>query len=194
MSVPDIAMDSINKLRKEKKILPHPVTGPKIDLLDVFKGKEGTYLGFGDNHDNMRFRGELILKQIVGGRGIGLDFTAVGMEGTEFNKSTTLYNEDTILFNQEYSIIAYDTENRLGLWVLSSTLPTMIKFELRRYREVSKTRHIFIFGFGDPENNAAFREEITLELSDADFSYNYSWGQSDGLFLARSSVTMKKII
>ena len=180
---------------KDKSKLPHPVAGPSLDLLDIFIDRDGTYMGFGSDLDERRFRGDLEVKHIAGGKGIALKFTAVGMSGTEFNTHTTLFNEDTVLFNEEYATLAYDTENRLCLWVISSNIPTMVKFSLRRYREVSQDQHIFIFGFGDPDDGSVFREEITIEVSgDNEFAYNYSWGQSDGMFLARWSAIMKKIL
>lgn len=180
---------------KEKTKLPHPVAGQKTDLLEIFRSKDGTYMGFGTDIDDRQFRGDLEVKHIAGGKGISLKFKAVGMSGTEFNKHTHLYNEDTVLYNEEYGTIAFDTDNRLSLWVISSNIPTMVKFGLRRYREVSKDKHIFIFGFGEPDDGSVFREEITIELTgDNDFAYNYSWGQSDGMFIARWSAILKRII
>ena len=180
---------------KEKTSLPHPVTGAKLDLLDIFNGRDGSYMGFGSDLDERQFRGELEVKHIAGGKGISLKFKAVGINGTDFNNPINLFNQDTISYNEEYSTIAYDTDNRLSLWTISSNIPTMVKFGLRRYREVSQDKHIFIFGFGEPDDGSVFREEITIELSgNNEFAYNYSWGQSDGMFLARWSAIMKRII
>ena len=180
---------------KQKTKLPHPVTGPKINLMKIFRDKDGTYMGFGADKDNRQFRGDLEVTHIAGGKGVALKFKAVGMEGTEINNSAHLYNGDTISYNEEYSTIAYDTKNHLCLWALSTNIATMVKFNLRHYREVSQGQFVLIFGFGDPEDSSSFREEITIELTGgAEITYNYSWGQPDGTSIAGSSVTMKKII
>ena len=117
----------------------------------------------------------------------------MGVEGVEFNKDTTLYNRDTILFNEEYTLICSDNKNHLSLWTLNNNIGTLIKFDLRRFRQVSPKHCLFIFGYGDPEDNNVFREEITIELWDNDeLSYNYSWGEAGGHFLSRSTISMKK--
>ena len=180
---------------KQKTKLPNPVTGPKINILNIFKDRDGTYLGFGADIDDRQFRGDLEVRHIAGGKGIALKYKAVGMEGSEMNNSSHLYNEETILYNEEYSTIAYDTKNHLCLWALSTNIPTMVKFNLRHYREVSQNQFVLIFGFGDKEDSTTFREEITIELTgDSEITYNYSWGQPDGTSLAGSSVTMKKVL
>ena len=119
---------------KEKIKTAHPAAKQKLDLLNIFKERDGTYMGFGADIDNRQFRGDLEVKHIAGGKGIALKFKAVGMEGSEMNNSAHLYNEDTISYNEEYSTIAYDTKNHLCLWALSSNIPTMVKFNLRRGR------------------------------------------------------------
>lgn len=131
---------------------------------------------------------------MVNHKGVSFRYKAIGMAGTEFNKDTVLYNEETVLYNEEYTIICYDHENKLALWTLNNNIGTMVRFDLRRYRQVSPKHILFIFGYGDPEDNNIFREEITIELWDNDdLSYNYSWGEAGGHFLSRSSVRMKKI-
>jgi len=145
-------------------------------------------MGIGVNHEKKDFKGILEVKSVVNHKGVSFRYKAIGMEGTEFNKDTVLYNEDTVLYNEEYTIICYDNENKLGLWT------PMVRFDLRRYRQVSPKHSLFIFGYGDPEDNNIFREEITIELWDNnDLGYNYSWGEAGGHFLSRSTVRMKKI-
>ncbi len=91
-------------------------------------------------------------------------------------------------------MICNDSENKLTLWTLNNNIGTMARFDLRRFRQVSPKHCLFIFGFGDPDDNNVFREEITIELWDeGDLSYNYSWGEAGGHFLSRSTVKMKKI-
>ncbi len=165
----------------------------KTELLDAFIGKEGIYTGSGINHENHEFRGHLELKRIINNKGIEIKYNAIGIEGTELNKANTLFNENTILYSEENTIIAYDSENKLCLWTLNSNIPSMVKFDLRRYREIAGKKHIFIFGFGDPDENVLFREEISIELSKNEITYSYSWGQADGMFISHSTATMKKV-
>lgn len=169
-------------------------TNNKKDLIKVLINCEGTYLGSGTNHENKEFQGTLVLKPIVNNRGVSLKYKAVGMHGNEFNKETTLYNKDTVLYNEEYTIICYDSQNELSLWTLNNNVGTMERFDLRRFRRISGNRSLFIFGFGDPDDNSVFREEISIESwENGDMSYNYSWGEAGGHFLSRSTIRMKKI-
>lgn len=166
----------------------------KLNLLELLTKREGKYVGIGVNHEKKDFKGILEVKSVVNHKGVSFRYKAIGMAGTEFNKDTVLYNEETVLYNEEYTIICYDNENKLALWTLNNNIGTMVRFDLRRYRQVSPKHILFIFGYGDPDDNNIFREEITIELWDNDdLSYNYSWGEAGGHFLSRSSVRMKKI-
>lgn len=170
-----------------------PSKNEKSDLLKPLLIREGVYSGKGINHENKEFQGTLVLEQIVNNRGVSLKYKAVGTEGNELN-SETLYNKDTVLYNEEYTLICNNYRNEITLWTLNSGIGTMSHFDLRRYRHVSEDRFIYIFGFGDPEDNNVFREEITIELwENGDLSYNYSWGEAGGHFLSRSTIRMKKI-
>lgn len=166
----------------------------KINLLDILTKRDGNYMGIGINHENKEFQGTLTLTSIVNNKGVSLRYKAIGIDGNEFNKDTNLYNHETILYNEEYTLICNDSENKLALWTLNNNIGTMARFDLRRFRQVSPKHCLFIFGFGDPDDNNVFREEITIELWDeGDLSYNYSWGEAGGHFLSRSTVKMKKI-
>lgn len=166
----------------------------KHEHIDLLLKREGTYMGMGTNHEEKEFRGEMKIRTIVNNKGISIRYKCVGMEGVEFNKDTMLYNKDTVLYNEEYTIVCNDSDNELCLFTLNSNVNTMAKFELRRFRHVSASHQLYIFGFGDPEDKNHFREEITIELwEDGDISYNYSWGEAGGIFLSRSTIRMKKI-
>ncbi len=155
--------------------------------------RDGNYMGIGVNHENKEFQGKLELRTIVNKKGVALKYSAVGVKGNEFNKDSMLFNGDTILYNEENTVICNDSENRLTLWTLNNNIGTMARFDLRRFRQVSSKHSLFIFGYGDPEDNNIFREEITMELWDNnDLSYNYSWGEAGGHFLSRSTIRMKK--
>ena len=164
-----------------------------LDLLEVLLKHTGHYMGVGVNHENKEFKGDFEMLPIVNKKGIFIEYKSIGTSGVEFNKPESLYNIDTILHNEEHTIIAYDSNNQLSLWTLSSNIATFVKFELRRYKHISAKRHLFIFGFGNPENSNIYREEITLEIWDnGDISYNYSWGEPEGHFISRSTIRMKK--
>ncbi len=168
-------------------------TVKKVDYIEILRKRAGNYMGQGVNHEHKKFKGNLELRSIVNDKGLSIKYKAIGIEGIEFNNETTLYNEDTILYNEEHSVICSDSNNQLSLWTLNNNIGTMVKFELRRFRQVSSKRSLFIFGYGDPEDNTVFREEISLELwENGDLSYNYSWGENGGHFLSRSTIRMKK--
>lgn len=151
-------------------------------------------MGHGTNHEKKEFKADLEIKKIVNNKGVSINYRAVGTEGMEFNKPTTLYNADTILYNEEFTVICDDSDNNLSLWNLSYNIGTMVKFDLRRFRQVSPVHQVFIFGYGDIKDNTVFREEITIELwENGEVSYNYSWGEAGGLFLSRYTARMKKV-
>ena len=165
----------------------------KIYMLEILSQWEGNYMGTGINHEKKEFQGTLELKSVINNKGVSVKYKAIGIKGVEFNKETNLYNEDTVLYNEENTVICYDNKNELSLWTLNNNIGTMVRFDLRRYRQVSNKRFLYIFGYGDPEDNDTFREEITIELWDnGDLSYNYSWGEAGGLFLSRSTIRLKR--
>jgi hypothetical protein len=168
--------------------------GKKLNLLELISKREGKYMGFGINHENKEFKATLEIKSVVNNKGASFRYKAIGTDGNELNKDTHLFNKETILYNEEYTIICYNNKNELTLWTLNNNIGTMARFDLRRFRQVSSKHCLFIFGYGNPEDNTIFREEITIELWDnGDVSYNYSWGEAGGHFLSRSAVRMKKI-
>jgi len=164
-----------------------------LHLLEILLKCAGHYMGLGVNHEKKEFKGDLELIPIVNKKGLLLKYRAVGTKGIEFNKPESLYNLETILYNEEHTIIAYDNKNRLSLWTLNLNVNTFVKFDLKHYKQVAPKRYLFIFGFGKPEDSTIYREEITIELwENGDISYNYAWGESEGHFVSRSTVRMKK--
>ena len=164
------------------------------DFLKMINQRTGTYSGMGINNEDKQFRGMMDLRGVVGARGARLHFAAIGIHGTDYNKSTNLYSIETVIYNEEETLIAYNSENTLCLWSLSSNIGTTVVYEYRSQKYVKNEKNVFIFGFGNPDQNKMFREEITIELyENGDIGYNYSWGQPDGLLLQRSNIRMNRI-
>jgi len=164
-----------------------------LHLIDVLAKRTGHYMGVGLNHENKKFKGDLELSSIVSNKGLLIKYKAIGTTGIELNNHDSLYNIDTILYNEEHTIIAYDNKNQLSMWTLSSNINTFVKFDLRRYKQVSPKHHLFIFGFGKSGDFSIYREEITIELwENGELGYNYAWGEPEGHFVSRSTIKMKK--
>ena len=136
----------------------------------------GFYRGDGINHEQQPFTGELSLSKSIGG--FNLTFRATG-------KDQTLYHE-------ENTTIALSPNEKIALWSVNTNNPFMLQHDLRK-DETQKDKVILVFGFNDPGNTQAFREEIKMELhADGQFGYHYSWGMPGGEFKPRSGVTMQK--
>ena len=163
-----------------------------IDPLTFIAGHAGYFRGIGLNNSDQQFVGELTIKKIVSGIGVTLDYKAIGIEGEEYQKFNTLFSKHQILFNEEHSLVSYDSENNLCMWSLNLNIGTTVVFEFRRMKEVGE-KMVLIFGFGDYTDNEMFREEISLEFwQNGDISHNYAWGESGGVFLARSACRMSR--
>lgn len=165
----------------------------RTDLIELLSERAGNYMGMGVNHEDKMFKGNLEIKPVIDSKGILLKYLAVGTEGTEFKKASTLYNVETVLYYEEVSLICRDNNNEICLWTLNNNVGTMQRFELRRFRNISRDRMVVIFGYGEKEDNEIFREEITIEFwENGDLSYNYSWGESGGHYISRFTIRMKK--
>lgn len=135
---------------------------------------EGHYTGFGINHDQQEFKGELFLKPIINSSGIEIVFIATGNNGE--------------IYHEEKTLIATDDQQKPAMWSLNSNAPMLFKFEVRANNESE-----IVFGLNDPQDRSKFREEIKLEIINNDqIGYHYSWGLPDGDFQYRSGLTMKK--
>ncbi len=166
----------------------------KEEPLQILIKNAGFYTGFGVNHEDKQFKGLLEITPVINNKGVVIKYRAVGTTGDEFEKSVNLYSRDTILFSEEHSLIAHDNHNKLCLWTLNNNVPTVCVFKLRRFRRIPNDKTIFIFGFGDKDDDKIFREEIIIEIWDAgSIAYNYFWGEAGGHFLSRSQIIMRKL-
>lgn len=150
-------------------------------LLELLCSRAGVYEGIGLNDHHHEFNGRIELVPIVGEYGVNINYSAKGI--------------DNNVFNEEHTIIALNNENKITLWTLNNKFNTMLQFEFRNHKRIHGEKDILIFGFGDAADKFIFREEISIEIWDnGNISYNYYWGQPTGDFLARSNLTVSKVM
>ena len=167
---------------KKKKITgADSISAPgmfEMKLLRLLGLKAGKYSGEGLNDGHQKFRGEMILTPVVNNHGVHIAYKATGIDST--------------VLSEEHTLISLTNENRLCLWTLNSNFHTTITFEFKSHKRIPGEKDIIIFGFGNPDDNKIFREEIVFELFDNGcLSYNYYWGMPNGVFMKHSSITMK---
>jgi len=152
----------------------------KMKLLSLLGLKAGEYSGEGLNDGHQKFTGKLVLMPVVNNYGVYVAYKATGKDGT--------------VYSEEHTLISLTNENKLCLWTLNSNFHTTITFDFKSHKRIPGVKDIIIFGYGNPDDNTIFREEIAIELfDDGNLSYNYYWGMPDGVFVKHSSITMKKI-
>jgi hypothetical protein len=170
-------------MRKKKNIDIESAFAPglvEMKLLSLLGLKEGRYTGTGLNDGHQKFTGELILNPVVNNYGVHIAYKATGIDGT--------------VYSEEHTLISLNNENKLCLWTLNSNFHTTIVFDFKSHKRIPGEKDILIFGFGNAKDNSMFREEISIELFDnGRLSYNYYWGMPNGVFMKRSSITMKKV-
>ncbi len=135
--------------------------------------------GSGINHENQNFRGSIHISPVAAGKGLRLEFKAIG-------------NDDTV-FHEEASLIGPSHDGKPCLFVLSNNHPGVTPHPLKR-EDKSQNKTSWIFGFGDVNNASTFREEIALELwNNGSVEYTYFWGLPGGEFKRRSGVRMSPL-
>lgn len=135
----------------------------------------GRFAGRGMNHEGQSFTGVFEVKPE--GHRLSLSFTATGDDGTSFHT--------------ESSLIGRSLSGPPALWVLSSNHPGVFERPLKRSSSADG-RSVYVFGFGEVEDRATFREEILLEIDPASVRYVYSWGLPGGDFAERSGCRMQR--
>ena len=155
------------------------------NLIQTLIDRQGTYEGRGINHEGQPFIGKFTLSPIVDGRGVAFQFIATGLDGS--------------IYHQEQSFIAFSMAENCSLWNLNSNMPGLVEHKYLKDEDVFGAEHSYVFGFGDPNNQSAFREEITIDLwpkssaFKSEITYRYAWGMPGGKFEPRSSVRMQLI-
>jgi len=135
-----------------------------------------TSSGMGVNHENQNFEGTFKAQPVIGGRGLKIEFKAVGKDGA--------------VFHEEVSMVGPGFNGKPCLFVLSNNHPGVTPHELKTV-DKTEERSIWVFGFGDIANTNSFREEIALEVwKDGSVEYTYFWGLPGGEFKRRPGVKM----
>lgn len=135
---------------------------------------EGKYEGNGVNHEGQEFTGTFVVAPVKN-KGLSVSFEAVGKN-----------NE---VFHSEYSLIGKNMSGEMCLWVLSTNHPGVFERKLTR-QDSKEDSEIYLFGFGNVNDKASFREEILLEVQSSAVRYTYYWGMPGGEFAERSGCTM----
>jgi hypothetical protein len=132
--------------------------------------------GTGLNHENKKFNGSIDFSPVVGGKGVRLQFKAVGQDGT--------------VFHEESSLLGPGFDGVPCLFVLSSNHSGVTPHILKRNEKLDDGQ-LYVFGFGSTEDKRVFREEIALTIwNSGSVEYKYSWGLPDGDFAERSGAKM----
>jgi len=142
------------------------------EIYSLNKSYSGTWI----NHENQPFDGSLEFSPVVSGKGVQIQFKAVGKGG--------------VVFHEESSLLGLDLDGKPCLFVLSNNHPGVTPHTLRRTDQNSDNR-LFVFGYGDVADENSFREEIALTIwNNGAIEYKYSWGLPGGDFAERSGVKM----
>lgn len=132
--------------------------------------------GVGINHENQDFEGTIAVTPVVGGKGLQIQFKAVGKDG--------------VVFHEETSLVGPSFNGKPCLFVLSNNHPGMTPHDLKM-ADKTDSKTTWVFGFGDVANTNSFREEIALEVwNDGSVEYTYSWGLPGGEYKRRSGAKM----
>lgn len=139
----------------------------------------GPWHGHGIDHDDQPFHGELHVEPLIGGRAVGLRFTATGIDGT--------------VYHDEHAWITADPAGALGLWTLHGNAPGVTAHRLRAGAPAPDAERTLCFGAGDPADRGAYRVEVALDFfADGSLGYRYAWGLPGGDFGPRSSVRLRR--
>ncbi|MFB6352090.1 MAG: hypothetical protein ABEN55_13830, partial [Bradymonadaceae bacterium] len=146
-----------------------------MELIDQFIDAAGTYMGVGVNDDE-EFVGQLTIEPAVGEAGVSLHFEAETEGAGE-------------LLHEEQMLVGFTRDGELYLWGLDSSTERIRKHELRDVEYDDRSTR-FLFGVGRPDNQSAFREEITFDIADERVSLTYARANPGEVLEPRSSVDL----
>ena len=148
------------------------------EVLNALLARAGVYEGTGINHEQERYDGRLELTPVLGVRGLQVKSRAVGEDGT--------------VYHEEHSLIAPTRDGGLVLWSLNIHAPGALEMLYRRDEPVDGADHSFVFGSGDPADQAAYRVEVAFDLwPDGALTHRYAWGMPGEPFEARSAARLR---
>lgn len=137
----------------------------------------GLYIGHGINHEGQKFEGTLEIKKLLSGLGVQIQFTATSWENPK------------VVYHDEVSVIAPNSMGGLSLFNLNSNTPFLAEHVYVPSAVVGDKS--FVFRHGDITDSNSFREEVKLEIPEANMmGYHYSWGLPGGEFTYRSGLEM----
>lgn len=146
--------------------------------LERLLASQGPWQGHGIDHHDQPFHGELRLEPLLGGRAVGLRFTATGIDGT--------------LYQDAHGWIAPDAAGRLCLWTLHGGLPGVTAHARRHGAPAADADHTLVFGAGDPADRESYRAEVALDwLPDGTLVFRGAWGLPGGEYRPRSTVRLR---
>ncbi len=148
-----------------------------MQLLTALATRPKTYCGEGVNEENQSFKGELKVQMLEGARAALLGYTATLHNGT--------------IVHTESTLLGCGPNGKLCLWPVMSEIPVVLPHE-QVLAEVGTAGELkVIFGSGNRNDSALFREEITIQLNpDGSLVYAHAWGMPGGSFEDRSSCRM----
>lgn len=128
----------------------------------------GHWEGDGVNHLEEPFRAELDLTPVAEGNGLALAFRAVGEDGTVY------YRQRGIVAGERLAFV----DNNIG--------------ELKILDRLQAPG--FTYGSGDPEDDAAYRVEMSFDLVGEDeMDLCFAWALPGEEFIPRSTGRLKRI-
>jgi hypothetical protein len=153
-------------------------------VLDLLRGRLGSYRGGGRNHLDEDFSAELTLAAAGGDAGILLTFTAIADAGQTTAQGTVLHTE--------HSLIAAAVGGGVVLAQLGSNGGSLLVHELRR-AHTEDGAGMLVFGYGQPDVDS-FAEELTLSIgAPGELGYAFAWGHPGDAFGPRSSAKLLKL-
>ena len=149
------------------------------DLLRLLDERAGQYAGEGMSEDGAILRGKLGIVPLQEG-GFLLRYIALGLDGAPRHR--------------EQSALKVAPDGELLLLVESMAQPGMREHRFHREEAADGSFRAFVFGYGEPLDRDAFRQEIAIDIwSDGDVGYRHAWGLPGEELASRAGVRMQRV-
>jgi hypothetical protein len=144
-----------------------------VDLLAALMSGPRRFAGAGVNHEGEDFGADLELRPLAGSAALMLHYVATRADGVR------VHSEDCLL--------GRDEADRLCLWPVMEELPHVLPHRLTHLDSTAAGGIRAVFAFGNTEERAGFREEISIERKPSGaLVYAHAWGLPGGDFAPRS--------